>query len=300
MSGYLFQDVDSIEPIADTLGEMWGNAQLYNVISGCALAYDAANMTVDLGAGAIMHYGSPLQIVAAPNNFTLVSDPTNPRWTWLALDSAGAGVVVSGTAAATPTVPELGDRVALALLLVQAGQTIAANVTYKIDKRLPNPQGLIGYWGTATSTASTSATSLVTISKLGFSDSIPASQGIRIVFNARKQALAASSVGFGFFLNSTTVLEAASVQGFVSSSSNRAESGAMQITIPPRSATYQGWFANGQWVVTSSGAQAIAGGLTNSATAVVPAVAITQLGIRAINDTNSNLAEVTAVYVYAN
>lgn len=135
----LYAAEDAIEPISDTFAEIVGNQATYNVVSGCDLTYDAADMTVDLAAGAITFDGSIVDVAVAANGFTVVSDPSNPRWTWLALSSAGAPVVVSGDAGATPTVPELGDRVPLALLLVQANQTIAANITYKLDQRVPSP-----------------------------------------------------------------------------------------------------------------------------------------------------------------
>lgn len=141
MSGYIYQCVDSVEPIADSLGEQWGNAAIYNVVDaltgGCAVSYDAVDMTADLAAGVITHFGSTVTVAAAPNGYTFVSDPTNPRWTWTAIDSAGAPVLISGSPAAIPAVPELGDRVATSLNLVQAGQTVAANIIYRLDKRVP-------------------------------------------------------------------------------------------------------------------------------------------------------------------
>lgn len=141
MSGYVYQCVDDAEPISDTFGEQATNSWLYNVINpeggSCALTYDAVDLTVDLAAGQITHFGSIVAVAVAANAFTLVADTTFPRWTWLALSSAGAAVVVSGDPAAVPSVPELGDRVALALVYVQANLTIANSATYKIDKRVP-------------------------------------------------------------------------------------------------------------------------------------------------------------------
>lgn len=141
---------DAVEPISDTFGEQATNAALYNVIApasgSCALTYDAGDMTVDLAAGNITHFGTTVPISALANAFTLVSDPTNPRWTWLALSSAGAAAVVSGDPAAAPAVPELGDRVAVALVYVQAGLMVAASATYKLDKRVPAvPQPTVKY-----------------------------------------------------------------------------------------------------------------------------------------------------------
>lgn len=143
ISGYVYADQDAAEPISDSVGEQWGNAALYNVVNvaggSCALTYSASDLTVDLAAGTITHYGSLVAVASGTAAFTLVVDGTNPRWTWLCLDSTGSPVVVSGTAAATPSVPEYGDRVPLALVYVQSGLTIASNATYRLDKRIPAP-----------------------------------------------------------------------------------------------------------------------------------------------------------------
>lgn len=137
---YIYSCIDLVEPISDTFGEQATNAYLYNVVSpdlgSCSLTYDASDLTVDLAAGNITHFGSNVAVAVAANAFTLVADTTFPRWTWLALSSAGAPVVVSGDPAATPSVPELGDRVAVALVYVQANLTIAFNAEQKLDKRV--------------------------------------------------------------------------------------------------------------------------------------------------------------------
>lgn len=134
----VFQAEDGIEPVSDSFGEQVGNAAIYNVPAGCGVTYDAANMTADLAAGVITHSSLTVFVAVAANAYTFVSDPSNPRWTWTAIDSAGAAVLISGDPAAVPAVPELGDRVANSLNLVQAGQTIAANMVYKLDKRVPS------------------------------------------------------------------------------------------------------------------------------------------------------------------
>ena len=127
---------DGIEWAHDTMMEQFGNIANYNVRSGCAVTYDAANMTVDVAAGSITHNGTTVAVTGGTNVLTLVADGSNPRWSWIALDSSGTAVLVSGTAAADPSIPELGDYVELALVKIEAGQTIANNITYKRDKRL--------------------------------------------------------------------------------------------------------------------------------------------------------------------
>ena len=132
---------DAIEWAHDTMMEQFGNIANYNVVSGCAVTYDAANMTLDIASGSITHNGLRVAVSSQANALTLVADGSNPRWSWIALDSAGAAVLVSGTAASDPSIPELGDYVELALVKIEAGQTIANNITYKYDKRLFLPAG---------------------------------------------------------------------------------------------------------------------------------------------------------------
>ena len=140
-----WQAEDTVEPIADTTIEGIANFATYGVTIGCGLTYSAANLTVTVAAGTVRHNGT--QVTVAGNNVTLVADTTNPRWTWIGVPSNGTAAIVSGTAAATPTVPEIGDYVPLALVYVQANLAIANNATYKLDKRVftgPNVQTFTG------------------------------------------------------------------------------------------------------------------------------------------------------------
>ena len=129
-----WQAEDTVEPIADTTIEGIANFSTYSVTSGCGLTYSGSDMTVAVAAGSVRHNG--VVVTVAGNNVTLVADSTNPRWTWIGVKSDGTAEIVSGTAAATPTVPEIGDRVPLALVYVQANLTVANNATYKLDKRV--------------------------------------------------------------------------------------------------------------------------------------------------------------------
>lgn len=133
---YQAQAIDSTEPFSDTDWELSANVGLYNVVSGCALTYDASDMTVDIAAGVVTHNGSLVTVAAQDNAVTLVSDGSNPRWAWLYIDSSGMGGITHGTAAATPSKAELGDNVALSAVLIATGATIANDQT-KIDKRIP-------------------------------------------------------------------------------------------------------------------------------------------------------------------
>lgn len=127
---------DATEPIADVDAEAANNQHLYGVLEGCGVTYDAANMTYDVAAGRILHNGSIVAVSAQTNAGTLVADGTNPRWATIYLDSTGTEGLVHGTAAADPSKPETGDNVAIAMVLIEAGQTIANNIAVKLDKRV--------------------------------------------------------------------------------------------------------------------------------------------------------------------
>lgn len=140
-----YQDQDGIEPISDSFGETATNIAEYSTVSGCAITYSGSNMTFDVAAGLVMHNRLLIPVAAQAGAGPLVSDPSNPRWTWIALDNTGTVVVVSGTPAASPAVPEIGDYVAIALVKVEAGQTVANNIATKLDKRMFTPAQIVKY-----------------------------------------------------------------------------------------------------------------------------------------------------------
>ena len=139
-AAYTYAAVDADEYWHDTDAETIASVHTYGVISGCTVTGDAANMTVDLAAGVILHSGSSVTVAGAADAYTLVSDGSNERWAALCISSAGAAALVSGDPAASassePSKPEIGDRVVVAMAKIQAAQTIAANVEYMLDKRV--------------------------------------------------------------------------------------------------------------------------------------------------------------------
>lgn len=131
---YVAAAEDGIEPVSDSIWEIVANIANYNVVSGCAVTYSASDMVATIASGTITHNGS--SVTVAGNTVTLVADASNPRWTWIYVASTGTAAITSGDPLAVPTVPELGDNVALALIKVPAAQTIASTITYKLDKRI--------------------------------------------------------------------------------------------------------------------------------------------------------------------
>ncbi len=308
---YIYQNEDGVEPISDTFGEQATNAGIYSVVApqlgGCALTYSGAALTVALAAGNIVHYGSLVAVAAAPTAYTLVPDPSNPRWAWLAIDSTGMPVYVAGVPAVAPAVPELGDNVAVGLVYINAALTIASSASYRLDKRVPTPGGsyLVAEYNTATATTSTSVVDLVAISGLN----IPTNMRFRVVHNFRKTNSAAQAVAFGIKVNSTVIYEAAVAGGNIrSSASSLNENGWVEYTFNPRStANYLSgmdyrWasfnLASGSFTISQL-ADAAASTAPGSPSNNMPNAAVTSITIRAINGTSNNNAEVYAVRVYA-
>lgn len=141
--------------------EQFGNAANYNVVDGCGATYSGANLQVTIAAGTITHNGA--QVSVAGNVVTLVADGSNPRYTWIAINSSGTAEIVSGTAAADPTEPEVGDRVEVALVKVSAGGTIASSQT-AVDRRMFAPLDTGVSTGALASDVTTTSTTLANVS----------------------------------------------------------------------------------------------------------------------------------------
>lgn len=134
---YIWEAANQLEPIAaDTIAAI-ANIANYNVVAGCAQTYSVSTMEKTVASGSVTHDGAVVTV--AGNNVTLVSDPSNPRFTITGIDVSGTAEVISGDPAPTPAVPELGDDVMIGLDLIQAGQTIADNIVTKLDKRVFSP-----------------------------------------------------------------------------------------------------------------------------------------------------------------
>jgi hypothetical protein len=156
-----WQATDGTHWASDSMMEQFGNAGTYNVVDGCAASYSGANLQVTIAAGTITHDGT--QVAVAGNVVTLVADGSNPRYTWIAINSSGVAEIVSGTAAADPTEPEVGDRVEVALVYVAAGGTIASSQT-AVDRRLFAPLDTGVSAGTLASDVTTTSTTLANVS----------------------------------------------------------------------------------------------------------------------------------------
>lgn len=155
---------DASEYVTDTMMEQFGNVAKYNVVSGCAPTASGANMNVTVASGSITHNGSVVTV--AGGSVALVADGTNPRFSWVALDSTGAPVLVSGTAAADPVPPELGDYVEVMLCKVNAGQTVASSGT-NWDRRLFAPTVGSASVAQLSTSATNNSTTLADVSELG-------------------------------------------------------------------------------------------------------------------------------------
>lgn len=142
---------DSVEPIqADTIGAI-ANVAGFNTLAGCAATYSGVDMTKTIAAGSVTHTNAMKAV--AGNAVTLVSDPTNPRWTYTYINSSGVAAIVSGSASATPAVPDFGANVTSGLDYIQAALTVASNATYKLDKRVM--ASILGFNGGIIASATT-------------------------------------------------------------------------------------------------------------------------------------------------
>lgn len=154
-----FKNQDTIEPIAaDTIGAI-ANFSQFNTLNGCGATYSISDMKVTIAVGAVTHTNAYTAV--AGNDVTLVSDPSNPRFTYIYFNSSGVAVIISGSPSATPAVPDFGANVTGQLVYVQGGLTIAGNATYKLDKRVMAPStlgtyGLVQKYKSATQTISAS------------------------------------------------------------------------------------------------------------------------------------------------
>lgn len=292
---YLFACVDSIEPISDSTIEQIGNISLYSYTSGATSSYNAGNMTKTIAAGTVIHNGATTTV--AGNSVTLVSDPSNPRWTWTGIDSSGTAVIVSGDPAATPSVPELGDNVGLDLDLIQAGQTIAANIATQINKRVTTPPSgwkLVGSNTAEQTTTSATAADVVTVT----TSSIPVTAPVMIVVVWRKSATAAQ-LSIGLKLNSTIVAEAdvSSNTGIgLATTDNEVQSGTSVVIIGPRSTNYLRGLTVNYMISGATGIGSSVKGAT-VLTNAVPNAAITSVIIRGDSDGAATLG-VKEVNVY--
>jgi hypothetical protein len=128
----IYRAKDYVEHPSAEVMEGFGNFAGYSVITGCEVTYSSTDMTASVSAGQVLHSGS--RVTVAAGTTTLVADGTHPRWTWVGIDSAGAVQINSGTAAANPQIPAIGDYVPLALIKIEAGQTIASDCATRLYK----------------------------------------------------------------------------------------------------------------------------------------------------------------------
>lgn len=199
-----WQAVDTTEPADDTMMEQFGNAANYNVVEGCALTYSGSNLNVTVGAGTITHNGA--QVSVAGDTVTLVADASNPRWSWVAVNSSGSPVLVSGTPAADPAVPEVGDNVELAKVLIPAGATVASSITTKLDKRYFAPRDAATDASGLEADVTTTSTSLANVS--GIAATLSTSTTYAFTALIHYYAAAANDYKFSFTVPSGALIHA--------------------------------------------------------------------------------------------
>lgn len=267
---------------------------------GAVTANSGLTLNVSAISGAKVKINGTLVATAYAGGTVTVgaANATNPRRDYIYYNSSGTVAVKAGTASATPLLPDLAStEIAVAEIYIAANDTTISGASEIIDRRQDVSTGmkLVASVNTPTSTTSTSAVDLVTISGL----SIPATSGVRIVWQARKQALGATSVAFGIKLNSTVVIEAE--DWFISSEVQQAEDGICEFEIAPRATNYlAGMTAEWRFRVSATGAEANQQVIYNGTpAAILPNATITSLAIRARNNSSTNnAAEVSSIQVW--
>jgi hypothetical protein len=141
------------------------------VLSGCAVtAQGTPNMTVAVAVGIVTIAGALIAVTAANSGTFSAANATNPRVDLLTVDAAGVLQIVTGTAAATPTIPTIpAARVALARIDIPANATTITTGQI-VDKRVfllgatvsPESYGAVGDCKYVTDGAMTSASAVLT------------------------------------------------------------------------------------------------------------------------------------------
>ncbi len=133
-----YEAVPANEYVSHIDVEQLGNQTLFSVVSGCTVSESAVDMVVTVASGEVLVDGA--SVVVAGGTLTLVSDPSNKRWCYATVNAAGTATVVVGdpatSGAVEPTKPDPSGKVILKMYKVEAGQTIAANVSVAPNKRI--------------------------------------------------------------------------------------------------------------------------------------------------------------------
>jgi hypothetical protein len=97
---------------------------------GCAVTGGLGSMKVAVAAGSILYDNVPVTVAAVATLAITAANSTNPRWTWVVVDSAGTVSTLDGTAAAVDGNGEVppptwdGTQVVLAAVYVDAAVTV--------------------------------------------------------------------------------------------------------------------------------------------------------------------------------
>lgn len=263
MPNKTYQAEDYVEPLSDSVMEQFGNSKTYNVIDGCDITYSAADLTVTIAAGNITHDGS--RIAVAGGSVTLVPNASNPLWAWVAANSSGTITVTHGTAAANPTIPESGDVVEIALIKVEANQTIANNCATKLDKRMHGLQVVsVGGGGATSATLSADFAGTSTLAAVtGLSVDLAASTSYAFKMLIHYTATAAND--YYFSVQATNVVSGSGLYEY--EYYNAGATGSQQVGIVTDSATGgQSAIVNG-FGASTPGVIVIAGSFTTGPTA---------------------------------
>lgn len=129
----------AVEPVSKAMLEGLAYNNYSAVAGGCAITFSGANMTFNIGDGAVWVNGAYKAVTAQSNVAGLVADATYSTWEYIVVNGSGTCSVIAGTAAANPAEPTIdyATYTTIYAVLVPANQTIANTITTKYDKRVP-------------------------------------------------------------------------------------------------------------------------------------------------------------------
>ena len=127
---YFFADNNEKYLFSHDLHSMLDATNFNGVVNGLTVTERGAgaNMSVDVASGFYRANGSKAGKITVTNVVITASDATNNRYDIIQADSSGNITVKTGTASATPLVPDQdANKIRLAIILVSAGVTSIVN-----------------------------------------------------------------------------------------------------------------------------------------------------------------------------
>lgn len=131
----------------------------YEVLSGCLVTVnDPEDTDINIASGKVIINGVIVNVAEQLNETLSAADGTNPRYDVICVDTTGVISVITGTPAATPTVPEVtANKCPLATILRPAGNNNALDANLYDGRYFRNKPYIVTNNTDTTQQGSTSA-----------------------------------------------------------------------------------------------------------------------------------------------